>query len=270
MLAILPWTLTIGLLAGVLGGMLGIGGGLIMIPAMLLLLGDAYGPDTLHLYKFASIATSSALAATAVHQHARNEAIQRARMPAIVGGALLGMVIGLVASLLFRGTGTELLKRAFGGFVLATVGFQFIRGWLGRRRERRTSEPTSAAGQTTSVIGIGMPAGFLAGFFGLGGGIWAVPAQHLGLRIPLPNAIANAAVMIAILAPCTAIGQAIALSAFPDLSLADGLLLTLSLAPTAAMGGKIGATLTHRLPLGYVRAAFHFVLAISGLRLLLS
>ena len=46
-------------------------------------------------------------------------------------------------------------------------------------------------------------------------------------------------------------------------------LLAACLAPVAAIGAPIGARLTHRLPVDWVRNAFYGLLVITGLRLLL-
>ena len=51
--------LGVGLLAGVLGGLLGVGGGIIMIPALIIFIGaETYGPNTFHAYKLAAISVS--------------------------------------------------------------------------------------------------------------------------------------------------------------------------------------------------------------------
>ena len=73
----------IGLLAGILGGLLGIGGGLIIIPMLIIMLGNAYGVGSLHVYKITALATAIVLSIPAARQHLCSGAVVKRMLPTI-------------------------------------------------------------------------------------------------------------------------------------------------------------------------------------------
>lgn len=261
---------TIGLVAGAVGGLLGIGGGLVMIPAMLLILGEPFGVGTLHIYKLAALIVAALLSIPAAIRHGRAGAIQYRVLPAILIGGVVGVVVGVLAAAAFSGEATVTLKRVFGAFLIVSVIFSAL-----ERRYRSTSapdaggaakSPPASAGRYGAIVGF--PAGGVSGLLGIGGGVWATPAQHLFLRTPLRNAIANSGTMIVALAPAAAVCQALAVARMSDVVVVDALPLAALLAPTAMIGAWIGARLTHVLPLDALRYAFWLLLLIAGGRLL--
>ncbi len=262
--------LAVGVLAGVLGGALGIGGGLIMIPAMVLILDRAYGPNSFHLFKLSALTTAVILSLPAVGQHLRARAVVKDMIPTLITWALVGVAAGVWFSLGLIDERTGTLRRAFGLFMLAAVAAKL---WQSRTAaERRFSQPGAACPVPRSrrgFIGLvgGLPAGLIGGLLGVGGGIWAVPAQNYLLRLRLPNAIANSACMVVALAGGGAILQSWAIWHMSGVRIADALWLVLWLAPGALLGGWLGGGLTHKLPVAWLRNVFYVILAITGLRL---
>lgn len=260
----------IGLLAGVLGGLLGIGGGLVMIPAMLLALGNRYGEGSMHVYKLAALLAAVVLSLRAVWRHSRAGAVVFAMIPGIVGLGVVGVVAGVGLGTLFAADLTHVLRRIFGGFMIASVLANQVRGWLARRAQ--TGPTACPTPQRWLRIGtwVGLPSGVISGLLGVGGGVWAVPIQHYVLGVRMPCAIANSACMIVGLAGVAAVAQSTAIGlAMPELEVWDGWLLAALLAPGALLGAGTGAALTHRLPVGALRAGFDVLLVVTGLRLLL-
>lgn len=266
--------LLIGIGAGVLGGLLGIGGGLVMIPAMVLVFGErVYGPNSFHLFKLAALATAVVLSIPAVRQHARAGAIVPRMLKGIIPLALVGSVLGVGLARLFADEHTEILRRAFGVFMLLVVGGNI---WQVRRRakgnvERRDRCPSASRWGLLGVV-VGLPSGIISGLLGVGGGVWAVPSQHFGLGVRLPSAIANSACMIVALAAGAALLQSLAIAHMQDPALPvwQGWWLAVWLSPGAMVGGSIGGALTHRLPVDLVRKAFYALLVLTGLRLVLA
>ena len=80
----------VGLLAGLLGGLLGIGGGIIMIPAMVILLGQPYGENSFHIFKLGAITTSILLSGLAALRHRKARAIVTPMVVSIVPLAAAG------------------------------------------------------------------------------------------------------------------------------------------------------------------------------------
>ncbi len=265
--------LLIGCGAGVLGGLLGIGGGLVMIPAMVLVLTDrVFGPNSFHVFKLAALATAVMLSIPAARQHARAGAIVRPMLKGIIPLGLVGVVLGVGLARLFADEQTIILRRIFGGFMLLVV---MVDTW--RNRLRGTGEigkhnccPVPSRWMRIGAV-VGLPAGVISGLLGVGGGVWAVPAQNYLLGVRLPNAIANSACMIVGLAAGASVVQSLAIADLHDSRTPVwlGFWLAAWLAPGAIVGGWFGAWLTHRLPVHYLRNVFYVLLVITGLRLML-
>jgi len=266
--------LLIGVGAGVLGGLLGIGGGLVMIPAMVLVFGDrVYGENSFHLFKLAALSTAVVLSIPAVRQHVLARAIVPAFVKAIIPFGLLGAIAGVGLGRLFADEHTVILRRTFGAFMLLAVAGNV---WQRRRRARspeaigpRSCPSPSRWGRIGAIVGL--PAGIVSGLLGVGGGVWAVPSQHFGLGVRLPSAIANSACMIVALAAGAAGLQSVAIANLHDTQLPvwQGLWLALWLSPGAVIGGSIGGRLTHTLPVDLLRNVFYALLVVTGLRLML-
>jgi len=257
--------LLIGLAAGVLGGLLGVGGGLVMIPAMAVLLGKLYGPGSLHLYQLAALSIAFLLSIPAARQHLRARAVVKRFLASVIAFGVGGVLLGVVLGSGLAGEQTHVLQRIFGGFLILLVGASI---W-----EARGSDASKVASCPTPArwlfVGawVGLPAGLLAGLLGVGGGIWAVPVQHRGLGIRLQSAIATSACMIVGLAAAATISKGVAVARMADLKLGPAWVLAACLAPGAIAGASFGARLTHILPLKWLRLAFHILLAATGVRL---
>ncbi|MGD8450417.1 MAG: sulfite exporter TauE/SafE family protein [Phycisphaerae bacterium] len=257
--------------AGVLGGLLGIGGGIIMIPALAELLQDRFGPDSFHLYKLAAIATSIVLSIPAAIRHSRARAVVFRMLPGILPLAIVGVLVGVVGASYLSGEYTRLLKNVFGVFLELVVVFNIYQARRAAHGEVAFCNCCPMASRR-GVLGtiVGLPAGLIAGMLGIGGGVWAVPAQRLFLGIRLRNAIANSTLMIVVVAMATAVTQSVAVSRFPGVNFLDGWYLAAGLAPGALVGGWCGAGLTHRLPTQWLRWVFLALLVAGGVRLILA
>lgn len=269
----LLWLPVVGAIAGVLGGLLGVGGGIIMIPAMLLLLPvEQYGGSDLriHVFQIAGLATAVVLSAPAARRHAHANAIVLPMLWGIIPAALIGMGIGISVGQQFVGERAHLLRRIFGGFMVISAVFDLLRARLLRpgQESHRSGCPVPWRRKLIGGV-VGLPAGIISGLLGVGGGIWAVPAQHAALGVRLPNAIANSACTIVVVAAAAALTKTYAVSRMAGLNPLWGWWLVLWLAPGAVVGGWFGGALTHRLPVKWIRYAFYALLLITGLRLIL-
>ena len=259
----------IGLGAGLAGGMLGVGGSIVMIPAMT----EVLGPDQ-HLYQAAAMIVNFFVVVPAVYQHRRAKAIDTATVLRTVPLAIVAVVAGVGISELplFAGRGEAYLRGLFGLFLFGVAGFEFFRLF---RRARPGGEATGGSGDATGdaaaagwgrVAAVAIPTGFVAGLLGVGGGILAVPLQLRLLRIPIRNAIANSATIIIATSLVGATVKNYAYVMNHDQSLRS-FGLALMLIPTAIVGSLIGSRLTHRLPMKVVKTAFFILLAVAAVRL---
>ena len=111
----------VGLLCGVVGGLFGLGGGLVLIPVLLLMLGTTYGPGSLHVYKLAALLMSVVLSVPATVRQVRVRAVVPGILTGVVPFAICGAVAGVLLAGVFSHERSAVLARVFGGFPLLAV-----------------------------------------------------------------------------------------------------------------------------------------------------
>jgi hypothetical protein len=259
----------VGLAAGLLGGLLGIGGSVVMIPAMVILLGSGEPGSNIQQYQAAAMLVNFLLIGPAVLRHRKAGAIVRDVWIWLIPAALLGIVLGVIVSRVeaFTGENTIVMKRVFGAFLLYVAGYNV---WKLRASAPKSERPPGQQSRQPAwkKLAVGLPMGFSAGLLGIGGGALAVPALQLVIRLPLRNAIATSAATILGIAWLGAIVKNVAIHGSADGTVLRSLLLAVCLAPTAMIGSSLGGHLTHALPLKVVRVAFILLMIVAGVRML--
>lgn len=263
------WTLAalagIGLAAGGVGGLIGIGGSIIMIPAMTEMLGEHQ-----HLYQASAMVVNFFVGGPALIQHVRARAVMGPVVKRMLPLAAASVGIGVAASELsiFKDGGQAYLIMLFGFFVvLASLrNLTVLLGWGPRERQEQFD-----AGRDGWKVGLcaGIPTGLIGGLLGVGGGVIAVPLQNRVLGVPLRNAIANSAATIVVLSFLGAIAKNYALTMYhTEYTIRQSLTLAGVLIPTAILGSYFGGRLTHVLSLGLVRVVLVVFLGIAGVRMM--
>ncbi len=255
--------LSAGAVAGILAGLLGIGGGLVIVPVLLWVFGLQRVPSGIapHLAVGTSLATIVFTSLSSIRAHHRHGAVRwdvaRSLIPGIVAGALAGALIAGWMS-------GPWLQRLFALFVV-TVGVRMLRGAAGV--VARTGLP-GVGGMAAAGGGIGA----LSSMVGIGGGTLTVPflaASGVGMR----EAVATASACGLPIALAGSIGFAVVGWGHPGLPAgALGFIhLPAALAVVAASVpcARTGAHLAHRLPLVALRRLFAVLLLVVGARLLL-
>jgi uncharacterized membrane protein YfcA len=157
--------LVTGLLSGLIAGLLGLGGGIVVVPALMWLFAKlGFAPGWVpHLAVGTSLATIVGTGSASVYAHQRRGAVRwdlfRQLAPWIVLGAWIGSA---VAAVLAGGW----LRRLFAVFLLY-LGTRML--WPGRIPESAGRPGTFAAG----LVGVGI--GSLSALVGIGGGTLTVP-----------------------------------------------------------------------------------------------
>lgn len=256
-----------GLVAGLLAGLLGIGGSVIMIPVINVGLGADY-----HLAQAAAMCVNVLVAIPAFIKHYKKQAIRFDVVGRMLPGALIAIVVGVVLSDHLRG---DTLTRIFGVFLLYAVYIN-ARKLMQHRKGNGIDEddaPTHADWLRCSIIGITV--GGAAGLLGIGGGVIAVALIHRFCNLPLRNSVAVSSTVMCLTAP---VGATRKLMGLADLHHAPraglpvdaptALLVAAVLATTAIAASYLGAHLTHKLPVVYVRVVFTLLLVVACVRML--
>jgi len=249
----------IGFGGGVLGGLVGIGGSLVMIPA----LAFVYGRDQ-QLYQAAAMVVNALVAATATRRHALAGAIKRRVVVRMLPAAIVFVLLGVWAS---NRLDERWLQLVFGGFMLY-VALQETRSMLAVRGGGETGSPHEGR---LALAGVGGATGFVSGLLGIGGGGVAVPLLRGACRLRLREAIAASAAVMLVSASIGAIAKNVSFGAVDAAGAARGVSASLTLAailaPTGIVGAWVGASLTHRLNLPTIRIAFIALMVVGGVRM---
>jgi uncharacterized membrane protein YfcA len=207
LLQLLIFLLVIGAFAGVLAGLLGVGGGIVLVPAFyygFTILGFE-SDELMQVCIATSLATIVVTSARSLHAHNKREAVDWPILKSWAPGILIGAALAVfVAAQLRSGT----LQGIFGALALV-VGLYMTFG-----RARWQVAPAMPGGV---VRGIASPViGFLSVLMGIGGGSFGVPfmtlhgvaihravatAAGFGLLIAVPSVIGFAFVPIAVHPP---------------------------------------------------------------------
>lgn len=246
--------IVIGFAAGCLGGLLGIGGSIIMIPALVLV----FGPDQ-HLFQAAAMAVNVAVALPAAVRHNKAGAIRADLFRIVFPTALVAIVAGVFISNLLESTRLRTIFALFLTYVVIDSAVKLVRG---------KPEPIEEQARVNLVTGgiTGSVMGFLAGLLGIGGGGIAVPLANVLCRVPLRQAIAVSSAVMCLTAGVGAIIKISTISQHHH-HWSEPVVLAIILSPTAVLGGYLGASMTHRAPVRAIRAIFTVVLALGALRM---
>lgn len=154
--------MAIGLVAGILGGGFGVGGGIVLVPLLLFVGLDRHRAHATSLAGIILIALVGAISFGA-----SGEIVLDVGLTIGIGG-IVGSVIGATA---MNRMSPRALTIVF-GFVLLVAGVRMILGG----NPLPGSADQSQLVQVLVGLGIGLVAGFFAGMAGIGGGVVNVPA----------------------------------------------------------------------------------------------
>jgi hypothetical protein len=251
-----------GALAGLVAGLLGIGGGLVVVPALLFVLGgQAFPPDLqMHLAIGSSLATIVFTSSSSTFAHHRKGAVRWDIFwriaPGVVAGGFIGSGLAHLAS-------SGLLETIFGIFELAVAVHILL---------DREPPPGSRVPGPLGLLGSGTAIGALASFLGVGGGVLTVPFL-LWCRVQVLEAVATSAVCTLAVALAGTAGFIVSGWNAPGLPAgATGYVYWPAVAGVSVASmlvAPLGAKLAHRLPRRGLKLIFAGLLAVVGTRLLM-
>jgi uncharacterized membrane protein YfcA len=253
--------LLIGAVAGVISGLLGVGGGIVLVPAFYYAFaGLGYGSDTLMRVCIAtSLATIIVTSIRSVQAHNRRGAVEWEILRHWSPGLVAGAVVGVLAVSRLETTALQVI------FGLLALVVAFYLG-LGRTDWRFADRMPGRAGRAV----LSPLVGFLSVLMGIGGGSFGVPLMTL-FGVPIHRAVATASGWgVAIAVPSVALFLFTPVDGAPPYTAgavnlpAFALILATSLQTT-----PYGVHLAHALdprPLKRIFAAFLALVALNMLR----
>ncbi|MBD2185285.1 sulfite exporter TauE/SafE family protein [Planktothrix sp. FACHB-1355] len=233
-----------GLIAGCLAGLLGIGGGIFLVPLMV----------SLGLTPIQAVATSSfAMLFISISGSLQNWRMGKLNFQKVIILGLPSLATAQLGVYLVKQIPGYLLIGAFGGLLLANI---FV---IKLQRSFSKTEDIAAPPKHSWLSNLGRfftgsAAGLLAGLFGIGGGIIMVPLQIALLGEPM-NIAAPTSLGVVVLS---------ASSAFTGHAMKGNVLYSIGilLGITGAIGVQIGTRLLPKMPDLIAKLGFQVVLAI--------
>lgn len=241
--------LLLGVCTGFLAGLLGVGGGMLLVPFMTLLLTHK-GMPSQYVVKMAiatSLATICFTSVASVRSHHQRGAVRwdvvKLLAPGIVAGSLIGAQIA-------KALPPHVLSALFATFI-AFSGTQMLRG--------SKPKPTRQLPTGPGRLGSGGVIGMLSALVGAGGAFISVPFM-IWCNVPIHNAVATSAALGFPIALAGTIGYIIAGWPLHDMPYgAIGFIYLPALATIAAasmLAAPFGARLSHRLDMSQLKRIF--------------
>ncbi len=252
----------VGVLAGILAGLLGIGGGLIIVPILVFGL-DWQGIPHDHLMHIALGTSMASIAFTSVSSflaHHRRGAVHWEVVRRITPGILIGTFLG---SYIASRMSTSFLKVFFVIFIFY-VAIQM----LTNHKPKASRHLPGQAG----MFGVGNTIGAFSSLVGIGGGTLSVPFM-MWCNIEVHEAIGTSAAIgfpIAIAGTLGYLMHGWNVSALPDYSVGFVYLPALcGIVFASVLTAPLGARLAHHLPVPRLKQVFAVLLIIVGTRMLM-
>lgn len=245
--------LLLGAFVGLLAGLLGVGGGLIIVPVLsgLFIAQGIHGDIVMHLALGTSLASILATSISSVYSHHRKGAVLWPAAFRLTPGILLGAWSGGMAA---GALSSELLRPIFASFELVVALYML----LGSRPHTHQSHPSA-----TNYSISGTVIGFISSIVGIGGGTMTVPwlvwhGRRIHQAIATSAAVGFPIALAGALSYLVAGWQHVALPAqslgFIYLPALLGIILS------SMLFAPLGAALAHRLDVGRLRKLFAFLL----------
>ncbi len=254
--------------AGLLAGLFGVGGGLIMVPALALVLpGQGVGPAiVMQAAVGTSLAVISATSLSSMLAHHRQQGVRWDVLLRFAPGLAAGAVAGAFVAHALPGL---VLQRIVGiGAILVAIQMFLANPEKGDARNLKIRASPFLQFELLSVGGV---IGLLSALIGIGGGSLTVP--YLTWRgVPIRQAVGTAAacgVPIAWAGAAGFIAAGWSVAGRPEASLGYVVLPAFAaIALASVVTAPLGARLAHRLPPQVLKRAFAALLLVIGALLL--
>ena len=244
----------LGLGTGFLAGLLGIGGGMLMVPFITIIMGQRGVPADLAVKM--AIATSMATiiftSVSSVRAHHKRGAVRWDIVQRLAPGIVIGSLIGsLGVFALLKGTALAIFFALF-------VGFSATQMFLDKK-----PKPTRQMPGTGGQLAAGGTIGFISGLVGAGGGFISVPFMTW-CNVAIHNAVATSAALGFPIAVANVLGYVLSGQSVQGLPAgAFGYIWLPALVVIAACSvftAPLGARAAHSLPVKKLKRVFASIL----------
>lgn len=251
-----------GCFAGLMSGALGVGGGIVVVPALLMIfhhIGLVSDAISMHMAAGTSLAILMFTSQASIRAHRKLDDILWPVYHRLLPGLVLGTFLG---ALLADRIPSDWLKLFFGVFLLLIVA----NTWLDRKVTHGRQFPSRLINHLVSFL-----MGLLSGLLGIGGGLLIVPyLTHCGVDIRK---------IVAISVSCTMTVSVIGTVAFilsgyhqPELpAWSSGYVYwpaVLCVGIPGSLAAPFGARLAYIVPVKYLRAVFIILLLVTAIKML--
>lgn len=250
-----------GILGGLLAGLLGVGGGIVIVPVLYNILSyfDVGDDIRMHVAVGTSLATIIPTSLASAYSHNKKGAIDWSLVKSWGGWILLGVLGGTVVAGLTDAFVLTLVFAVLALIVAANMAFRpddlQVSGSL----------PKAPLKQLLALF-----IGWFSAMMGIGGGTFAVPILTL-FKYPIRKAVGTASFIGLIIAVPGTIGFLISGYHVPDLPVGNlgyvngfGILI---IAPMTVLCAPLGARWAHRINTGLLKKLFAFFLFATSARM---
>ena len=238
------WLILLGFAGGILGSMIGLGGGIIVVPVLTFL---GFSP-TAAASNSLFAALSNAIASTI--SYSKQKRIEYSLGLKLGLLSIPGTVLGAIIS---SDVGHDIFKVLFGLVLIASAAYIFL------RRNLESKQKTISKQMMVFAIGASFFAGIISSFFGIGGGIVFVPLMVAGMGIAMKRAAPTSQLILLFASLSGVITHS--LLGHPDFTQAG------FLAIGSFIGGLVGARLSIDIKERYLKILVSVVILIAAAKL---
>lgn len=240
------WLILLGFAAGILGSMIGLGGGIVIVPVLTFL---GFPPTTAASNSLFA-ALSNAIASTISYSKQKRIEISLGLKLGLL--SIPGTVLGAIIS---TDVAPDIFKILFGFVLIASAAYIFL------RKQIETKEKTLSKQIMIFTVGASFFAGIISAFFGIGGGIIFVPLMVVGMGMAMKRAAPTSQLILLFSSLSGVISHS--LLGHPDFTQAG------FLAVGSFAGGLVGARLSIDINERYLQIIVSVVVLIAAGKLIL-
>ncbi|MBL4808614.1 MAG: sulfite exporter TauE/SafE family protein [Phycisphaerales bacterium] len=260
----------LGVVAGLVGGLAGLGGSIIMLPAMAMIWGyDDEEQTRHHVYMAAAMCVNVVVALSSTIMHAKKKAARKDVLMSLVPSMTAGMAAGVMMAGESPGRWSLI---AFAGFIWIYCAYNIITT-IKKIPDHPVDAPSPAHWK---MVIIGLFVGLISGYLGIGGGILLVPLLQMS-GLPLRHAIAGSAGVMWI---SSIIGASLKLYTLPAihypppneaeyLTIADAMSFVIPVGVGAIVGAYAGAWIAHKIKLPHLKLVIALILAVASIKMVM-